>query len=57
MKIGTLICILLTFYLYSFSKTDDRLEKRLALNLEIAEKEKRGESVIGPWAPDDPSKK
>ena len=37
---------------YGFSKTDDLLEKLLALNLEVAEKEKNGESVIGPWAPD-----
>ncbi len=37
---------------YGFSKTDDRLEKLLALNLEVAEKEKNGESVIGSWAPD-----
>ena len=39
---------------YGFSKTDDLLEKLLALNLEVAEKEKNGESVIGPWAPDKP---
>ena len=37
---------------YGFSKTDDLLEKLLTLNLEVAEKEKNGESVIGPWAPD-----
>jgi len=37
---------------YGFSKTDDLLEKLLALNLEVAEKEKNGEAVIGPWAPD-----
>ena len=37
---------------YSFGKTDDRPEKLLALNLEVAEKEKNGESVIGSWAPD-----
>lgn len=36
---------------YGFSKTDDLLEKLLALNLEVAEKEKNGESVVGPWAP------
>jgi hypothetical protein len=39
---------------YGFSKTDDLLEKLLALNLELAQKEKNGESVVGPWAPDDP---
>ena len=37
---------------YGFSKTDDLLEKLLALNLEVAEKEKNGENAIGPWAPD-----
>ena len=36
---------------YGFSKTDDLLEKLLSLNLEVAEKEKNGESAIGPWAP------
>ena len=41
---------------YGFSKTDDLLEKLLALNLELAEKEKNGEAVIGPWAPDNPLK-
>ena len=36
---------------YGFSPEDDILEKLLALNLELAEKEKRGESVIGAWSP------
>jgi len=40
---------------YSFNATDDLLEDLLedllTLNLELAEKEKRGEPVIGPWAP------
>ncbi|MEO1207973.1 MAG: DNA methyltransferase [Cyanobacteria bacterium J06638_20] len=36
---------------YGFSPDDDRLEKLLALNLELAEREKRGEPVIGPWDP------
>jgi SAM-dependent methyltransferase len=36
---------------YGFSSGDDILEKLLALNLELAEKEKRGESVIGAWSP------
>lgn len=36
---------------YHFQADDDILEKLLALNLELAEKEKRGETVIGPWAP------
>ncbi|MBG1258946.1 DNA methyltransferase [Nostoc commune] len=36
---------------YGFNPSDNILEKLLALNLELAEKEKQGESVIGPWAP------
>ncbi|MGG6295965.1 DNA methyltransferase [Leptolyngbya sp. AN02str] len=36
---------------YGFGPDDDILEKLLALNLELAEKESRGESIIGPWAP------
>lgn len=36
---------------YSFNSSDDILEKLLELNLELAEKQKQGESVIGPWAP------
>ena len=36
---------------YRFSPNDDLLEKLLALNLELAEKEKRGETVVGPWDP------
>lgn len=36
---------------YGFSPDDDLLEKLLALNLELADKEKRGEPVIGPWDP------
>jgi N-6 DNA Methylase len=44
----------LTLKAYGFSPTDDLLEVLLALNLELAEKEKRGEAVIGPWAPDNP---
>lgn len=36
---------------YGFNPADDILEKLLILNLELAEKEKRGEKVIGPWAP------
>ena len=39
---------------YGFDPKGDRLEQLLALNLELAEKEKRGESVIGPWAIDNP---
>lgn len=36
---------------YGFEASDDILEKLLELNLELAEKEKRGEAVVGPWAP------
>jgi hypothetical protein len=36
---------------YGFDLSDDILEKLLELNLELAEKEKRGEAVVGPWAP------
>lgn len=36
---------------YSFKEKDDILEKLLELNLELAEKEKQGESIIGCWAP------
>ena len=39
---------------YGFSPADDLLEKLLALNLELAAKEKAGVSVVGPWAPDRP---
>ena len=35
---------------YGFS-SDDILERLLALNLELAEKEKRGEPVVGAWSP------
>ncbi|HYW21807.1 MAG TPA: DNA methyltransferase [Nodularia sp. (in: cyanobacteria)] len=36
---------------YNFKTKDDILEKLLALNLELAEKEKQDQSVIGPWTP------
>lgn len=39
---------------YGFSPDDDLLEKLLTLNLELAEKEKNGEAVIGPWDPTTP---
>ncbi|NJN72164.1 MAG: class I SAM-dependent DNA methyltransferase [Limnothrix sp. RL_2_0] len=39
---------------YDFKKDDDILEKLLHLNLELAEKEKQGEKIIGPWAMDNP---
>jgi len=35
---------------YNFKDSDDILEKLLELNLELAEKEKQGETVVGPWA-------
>ncbi len=46
----------LTLKAYGFSRTDDLLEVLLALNLELAEKEKGGEAIVGPWAPDNPPK-
>jgi hypothetical protein len=39
---------------YGFSEGDDILEGLLALNLELAEKESNGETVIGAWAPEQP---
>jgi hypothetical protein len=36
---------------YGFSPDDDLLEKLLTLNLELAEKEKRGDAIVGAWAP------
>ncbi len=38
---------------YGFTDSDDILAKVLELNLEPAEKEKRGEPVIGPCVPTD----
>ena len=37
---------------YNFKPEDDILSKLLELNLELADKEKRGEKVIGAEAPD-----
>jgi len=36
---------------YGFNPGEDLLEKLLELNQELAEKEKQGETVVGPWAP------
>lgn len=36
---------------YGFTAKDDLLEKLLNLNLELAEKEKNGVAIVGPWAP------
>src|SRR4028118_2018836 len=36
---------------YGFIDSDDILAKVLELNLEVAEKEKRGEPVVGPCVP------
>ncbi len=41
---------------YGFKKDDDILEKLLELNLTLAEKEKNGENIVGPWAIDNPPK-
>ena len=35
---------------YDFKPKDDLLEKLLNLNLELAEKEKNGVAIVGPWA-------
>ena len=37
---------------YGFKDSDETLKKLLELNLELAEKEKNGEPVVGPWAPE-----
>jgi hypothetical protein len=39
---------------YDFSLNAYQLEKLLALTLELAEKKKNGEPVIGPWDPTTP---
>lgn len=39
---------------YGFKPDDDLLEKLLTLNLDLAEQEKQGIPIIGPWAPDNP---
>ncbi|OCQ89158.1 restriction endonuclease subunit M [Limnothrix sp. PR1529] len=39
---------------YGFQTSDDILEKLLALNLELSEKEQQGEAIVGPWALDRP---
>lgn len=36
---------------YKFQSEDDILEKLLTLNLELAEKEKQGIKIVGPWLP------
>ncbi len=36
---------------YGFKPADDLLEKLLTLNIELAEKENRGEAIVGLWAP------
>ena len=41
----------LTLQAYGFKPDDDLLTKLLELNQELAEKEKQGEAVVGPWAP------
>ena len=36
---------------YDFQSDDDILEKLFALNQELAQKEKQGVAVVGPWSP------
>jgi hypothetical protein len=38
---------------YGFNENDDILERLLTLNQELAAKEKRGESIVGPGRPDE----
>jgi len=42
-----------TSQLFKLTDSDDILAKVLELNLELAEKEKRGEPVVGPCLPTD----
>jgi hypothetical protein len=37
---------------YGFKAKDELLEKLLELNLELAQKEQQGDTIIGPWAPE-----
>jgi hypothetical protein len=37
---------------YGWNAKDNLLEKLLELNLELAEREKRGEAIVGAWASD-----
>jgi len=37
---------------HSFKPEDDLLEKLLALNLELATREKSGEAIVGCWVPE-----
>jgi hypothetical protein len=46
-----------TFKAYGDRPTDDLLDVLLALNLELAEKEKHREPIVSPWAPDNPPKR
>jgi hypothetical protein len=39
---------------YGWNAKDNLLEKLLELNLELAEREKRGEAIVGAWAVDNP---
>jgi hypothetical protein len=36
---------------YGFDSKDDILEQLLVLNLELAEKERQGQRIVGPWTP------
>ena len=37
---------------YGWKASEDILSNLLDLNLELAEREKAGEKVVGPWAPE-----
>jgi hypothetical protein len=42
----------ITLEAYGWNAKDNLLEKLLELNLELAEKEKNGEAIVGAWAAD-----
>ncbi|MEG3923087.1 hypothetical protein [Microcoleus sp. POL10_C6] len=50
---STLSSIANVMQAYGFTDSDDILANVLELNLELAEKEKRGEPVVGPCVPTD----
>ncbi|MEG4490942.1 hypothetical protein QUA90_06245 [Microcoleus sp. D3_18_C4] len=50
---STLSSIANVMQAYGFTDSDDILANVLELNLELAQKEKRGEPVVGPCVPTD----
>jgi len=47
----------LTLQAYGFSETDDILEQLLNLNQKLANQEKAGNAIVGPWDPTQKSDK